>query len=373
MTGVVGGVCRRGLARAVTGALVAGLLTAGVGAVSVVAAPAAQASAGPVPGMVAHPIDRVHLEVYEWFNILQVVDGSNRIVRTIKIAGNPTIPKPDLCYTAGGIRVNWDVTLTWQLNWFTRMCSGRGMGTHDIPINRYTGRRSMNAADLGKPPFRGGPLSHGCLRMAAIDAEYIYEHYSNGVPVYFVKTPWRPAGPLPPVAPATVLGHPGQGSLSVAWSAAPTRGAAVTAYVVTLWPGALTLTLPATARSAAFTGLVNGTAYYARVAAVSALGSSAPSAWSAAIVPFGPPGGVARLVAVRGPGDFAYVSWQAAPGNGAAVTSYRVSVDGQPPVALAPPIGPFVLRGVPAGQPLHLEVVAVNAAGPGPVVTFDPA
>ena len=39
-------------------------------------------------------------------NLLQVVDASNRIVRTIKVAGNPTISKPDVCYATGRIRVN---------------------------------------------------------------------------------------------------------------------------------------------------------------------------------------------------------------------------------------------------------------------------
>lgn len=55
---------------------------------------------------VAHPIGRVHLEEFEWVNLLQVVDASNRIVRTINVAGNPTISKPDVCYATGRIRVN---------------------------------------------------------------------------------------------------------------------------------------------------------------------------------------------------------------------------------------------------------------------------
>ena len=196
----------------------------------------------------ARPISRLHLESFEWFNILQVVDADNRIIRTIKIAGNPLIPKPDVCWTSGRIRVNWDYSLTWRLNYFTRLCAGRGMGTHDVPINRYSGRRSMSAADLGKAPFHGGPLSHGCLRMAAVDAKYVYDHLSNHVPVYFVRTPWRKAGPTPPsgvAVHASATDH----QVSFSWAAPVLHGSALTGFVVTLSPGGVRQTLPATARA----------------------------------------------------------------------------------------------------------------------------
>jgi hypothetical protein len=347
--------------------LVAGLLTAGS---SLVAAPPAAAALGPAPGTVAHPISRVHLENFEWFNILQVVDTQNRIIRTIKIAGNPLIPKPDVCYTGGRLRVNWDYTLTWQLNYFTRLCAARGMGSHDIPINRYSGRRSMNAADLGKAPFHGGPLSHGCLRMAAVDAKYIYDNLSNGVPIYFVKTPWRVGGPRPPSAATPVRVVPGDHQLAVTWASPVLHGATVSGFVVSLSPGAARLTVSAAARSATFTGLVNGTSYSASVVATSSAGPSIPAA-SAAVVPYGLPGAAATVVAVRGEPGRVYVTWAPAGANGAPVSSYLVSVNGLTALRVAPYPTQTVVGSVPPGTTLHVEVVAVNAAGAGPPGVYD--
>ncbi len=279
---------------------------AAMAALSLVASPAPATAAtalGPIPGMVAHPINRAHLEAYEWFNILQVVDSSNRIIRVIKYAGNPTIAKPDLCYTAGGIRVNWDVTYVWQLNYFTRMCAGRGVGTHDIPINRYSGARSMNAADLGKPPFRGAPLSHGCLRMLAVDAKYIYDNFANGTPVYFVKTAWR-AGPppvQPPSPPTGVAAREGDHTALVRWVAPLTHGSAITSFSVVVWPGGRRIVAAATARSLLVAGLVDGRRYRFQVIAGSAAGSSAASLASAPVVPFQVPGTTGKTYGMRGP------------------------------------------------------------------------
>jgi hypothetical protein len=306
------------------------------GAVGVGAAPAA-AAAGPVPGQVAHPIGRVHLEDYEWFNILQVVDASNRVTRIIKIAGNPLIAKPPVCTTAGRIRTNWDYTLTWRLDYFTRMCASRGVGTHDIPVNRYSGRRSMNAADLGKPPFHGGPLSHGCLRMARADAIYVYDNLSDGVPVYFVETPYRPYTLRPTTGPpspsSTVRGWARDGALLVTWSAAVPHGAAVTSYVVTLAPGGRRVVVGGGVLSTLVSGLTNGVGYSAQVVATSARGSSAPSRASVAVVPYGRPGPPGALVAKGGRNGSVALDWTPAAANGSPVT-YRLAVSGGPTLTL---------------------------------------
>ncbi len=361
------------VSRLLSGSLLAGLLTAGASVAAVVpAVPAGASTLGPVPGTVAHPISRLHLENFEWFNILQVVDAQNRVTRTIKIAGNPLIPKPSVCYTGGRMRVNWDYSLTWQLNYFTRLCADRGMGAHDIPINRYSGRRSMSAADLGKAPFHGGPLSHGCLRMAAADAKYIYDYLSNAVPIYFVKTPWRVAGPRPPSAAAPVRAVPGDHRLAVSWTAPALHGAAVTGFVVTLLPGGARATVSSSGRSATFTGLTNGVRYSASVVATSAAGSSVP-ALSPAAVPYGLPGAALSVRAVRGAAGRVYVSWGAAGANGATVSSYLVSVNGLPAVRVMPSPTQTAVGSVPSGTPLHVEVAAVNAAGVGPPGVFDQA
>lgn len=354
---------RRG---AVVGAVLAALLAA-----LLAAAPARPAqAAGPVPGTVAKPIGRAHLESFEYFNILQVVDASNRIIRTIPIAGNPGVSKPDMCLTQERIRVNWDVSLTWKLNYFTRMCPGRGIGTHDIPINRYDGRRSMDAADLGKRPGYGAPLSHGCLRMREADAKYVYDNFAGGYPVYFIRTPWRSLAPRPPSAPSGVVARPGDRSATVSWARSAVTDAAVTAYVVTLSPGGKQVSVAPSATSTVVTGLANGTAYAFRVHATSAAGASPPSAWSAAVVPFGRPGAPGVPTTEVLPPDGLLVRWTPATPNGAVVSEYVVTV-GTRTARVAPAPGVLLLRDLPTDVPLRVTVTAVNAAGAGPAVAVD--
>ena len=94
-----------------------------------------------------------------------------------------------------------------------------------------------------------------------------------------LRSSWfRPAG-TPPSAPA-VAAYATDRALSVEWSP-PSSGSTPTGWTVTLTPGGATQTLPASASRTTFTGLTNGTAYTAQVAAGSdagtgQTGSSAP-------------------------------------------------------------------------------------------------
>jgi hypothetical protein len=80
---------------------------------------------------------------------------------------------------------------------------------------------------------------------------------------------------------------------------------------------------------------------------------------------------VATVTAVHGPPGVVIVSWSPAAPNGASVTSYLVSVDGLPAVRVVPFPAQTMVRGVPSGVPLHVEVVAVNAAGEGVAGVLD--
>lgn len=335
-------------------------------------APAADAATarGPVPGTVAKPIGRVHLEAFENFNILQVVDASNRIVRRIQFAGNPEVRKPDLCYTQGGSRVSWDYTLVWRLNYFTRLCPGRGIGTHDIPINRYSGRRSMNVADLGQRPGVGSPISHGCLRMREVDAKYIYDHYSRGVPIYFVKTPWRAVTPLPPLPPPVVVATPADRRATVSWVPSVVRDAAVTSYIVTVRPGGRTITVAPTVRALSVTGLTNGVAYTFAVTATSTAGWAPASAWSKPVIPLAPPAAPEGLTAVPQGLDAVQVGWLPAAASGAPVAGYLVTV-GAVTVAAAADATSVVVTGLPSDRPLRVSVAATSAVGRGAAAVTD--
>ncbi len=116
-----------------------------------------------------------------WSNHIKIY-RNGALVRDVPVAGNPYLsPRlPKTCKIAQKLRVNYDKTEMWRLDYFTRLCAGRGVGTHAIPVHRISGRLSMNAADLGKTPGAGSPLSHGCARMRASDAKWIYDHVPLG-------------------------------------------------------------------------------------------------------------------------------------------------------------------------------------------------
>jgi len=120
-----------------------------------------------------------------WSNHIKIYENGH-LVRDVPVAGNPYLSPqlPSTCYVSQKLRTNWDKTKVWRLDYFTRLCAGRGVGTHGIPVNRYDGRLSMNAADLGKTPGAGAPLSHGCARMLVGDAQWIYDHVPLGTTVH---------------------------------------------------------------------------------------------------------------------------------------------------------------------------------------------
>ncbi len=87
-----------------------------------------------------------------------------------------------------------------------------------------------------------------------------------------------------PGAPDAVSGAPGDGRVTVSWSAAPANGASVAGYTVTASPGGRTMTVDGSARSVTMTGLSNGTGYTFAVRATNIVGDG-PTAVSGAVVP----------------------------------------------------------------------------------------
>jgi hypothetical protein len=88
-----------------------------------------------------------------------------------------------------------------------------------------------------------------------------------------------------PAAPATVTGAPSDGRVDVSWSAADANGSPVTGFTVTAEPGGATVAVDGSTRSAAVTGLSNGTAYTFTVHATNIVGDSLESAASDPVVP----------------------------------------------------------------------------------------
>jgi hypothetical protein len=100
----------------------------------------------------------------------------------------------------------------------------------------------------------------------------------------------------PPAPPTNVRATPGDGSVTVSWTAPDNGGSAITSYTVTPYIGASAQT-PATVTgsplwtSTTINGLTNGTAYTFTVTAINAVGTSPESSASAATTPSATAGG----------------------------------------------------------------------------------
>ncbi|HEV7750722.1 MAG TPA: DUF4082 domain-containing protein [Baekduia sp.] len=103
----------------------------------------------------------------------------------------------------------------------------------------------------------------------------------NG-PVSASSNAVTPMAPTEPDAPSGVTAAAGSASAKVAWAApAADGGSAITGYTITPYAGGVaqaTTSAPASATSAAVTGLNNGTAYTFKVSATNAVGSTASAA-----------------------------------------------------------------------------------------------
>lgn len=133
-----------------------------------------------------------------------------------------------------------------------------------------------------------------------------------------------PIAPSPPTAGAV---EPVAGGARVSWTAPlSTGGAAITGYRVTPYAGTTALaprTFSSTATTQTVTGLVDGTAYTFRIAAVNAAGTGEASSATTAVVA-GAPGAPTEVVARPG-ATTVLVSWTPPEANGAPITSYVIT------------------------------------------------
>ena len=158
----------------------------------------------------------------------------------------------------------------------------------------------------------------------------------------------------------------------MSWTAAGEGGSPITSYLVTSSPDGMTC--PTTgATSCTVSGLTNGTAYTFTVTATNTVGTSDPSAPSAAVTPapvVPPPTVPAPPVSVSAvPGDAeATVSWTAAGEGGSPITSYLVT--SSPDGMTCPTTGATscTVSGLTNGTAYTFTVTATNTVG-----TSDPS
>lgn len=167
-----------------------------------------------------------------------------------------------------------------------------------------------------------------------------------------------------PGAPTGVLATRSNASARVSWAAPrDTGGAPITSYTVTASPGGQASTVPGSATSAVIAGLSNGTAYTFVVTATNAAGQGAASTASGVVVPATTPARVAKPT-VKVKRRKAVIRWAPPADGGAAVTTYRVSVNGKS-VTRGAGARSLVLKKLKPGR-YRVKIAATNGVGNGP-------
>lgn len=161
---------------------------------------------------------------------------------------------------------------------------------------------------------------------------------ANGQQYMFIVTALNDVGvsafsaPSPPVVPATFAGTTttvsavrGDGSATVTWQAVPESlngGTAITGYTVRSTPDGITCVTTST--TCVVSGLTNGVSYRFAVMTMNDVGASPASDSSEAVTPAGIPFAPGTVWSQVGNAQLT-VSWNAANGNGLAVTRYVVT------------------------------------------------
>ena len=211
----------------------------------------------------------------------------------------------------------------------------------------------------------------------------------NGTTYYFRVTAvnrageGRPSGEVQaipvtvPGAPAALTAAPGDRQVTLKWDPpASDGGSPVTGYNLYVgttahFDGRAPLA-KVTGRAVIVTGLVNGTTYFFRVTAVSRVGEGQPSAEVQA-VPLTVPGAPTGLTATPGNSKVT-LAWTAPASGGALIKGYIIYKGTSPGGETGTPVNDslvtgtsYTVTGLTNGTTYYFKVVAVNAAGLGPL------
>ncbi|MFM8897160.1 MAG: fibronectin type III domain-containing protein, partial [Actinomycetales bacterium] len=176
-----------------------------------------------------------------------------------------------------------------------------------------------------------------------------------------------------PTVPRSVVATAGSQQVKVSWSAPSSNGGSViTGYQARAWSagsgGTLLGSCQGTVTTCTISGLVNGVTVYLDVVANNAIGTGPASTPRVAARPAAAPAAVGG-VTVRQTGARLTVAWAAPDDGGAPIVEYRVvafsAPSGGSPMAACRSVGALTctIDGLRRGAPVHVEVVAINAAG----------
>ena len=168
-------------------------------------------------------------------------------------------------------------------------------------------------------------------------------------------------------APQSFSATPGEESVELSWAPpAALGGFPVLYYLVSHSTGGTWTTESTTQLTTTFTGLDNGTSYYLRVYAVTAVGDGAIATTSA--TPFAAPGTV--VITPTSDDSAVGLSWTAAAPNGSPVTGYelqyKLSTDSTWTTAPTPAALSATVTGLTNGLSYDFRVRAHNLAGSAP-------
>ena len=168
-----------------------------------------------------------------------------------------------------------------------------------------------------------------------------------------------------PSSPMSLVATPGNGSVSIAFTAGFDGGSAITNYEYQLnGAGSWVALSPADGTSpVSIAGLTNGTSYTVKLRAVNSVGSGAESVASDSFTPRTTPSAPTSLVATPGNGSVS-VAFTAGADGGASITKYqyRLGAGSWVDAGLTSPIS---ITGLTNYSTYSIQVRAVNAAGPG--------
>ncbi len=180
-----------------------------------------------------------------------------------------------------------------------------------------------------------------------------------------------------PTSPTSVVGSPGNSSVSLYWTAPGSTGdTAVSNYVVqysnspySSWTTASGCS--GTSTSCVVTGLTNGTAYEFQVAAVNSIGQGTFSSSSSPVTPSGPPGAPSITSIVPSDGSLSVAF--AASSSSLPILDYEYSVDGGATwTSSGVTSSPLVISGLTNGTTYSVEIEGVSSSGAGAASTPTP-
>jgi len=169
-----------------------------------------------------------------------------------------------------------------------------------------------------------------------------------------------------PAAPSITSITPGNGQLTVNFTAGATGGSAITNYKYSTNGGSTWTSAGVTTSPITITGLTNGTSYNVQIKAVNAVGDGAATG-STAATPYTTPAAPSITSITPASGQLS-VNFTAGSANGSAITNYKYSTDGGSSFTACSPTqttSPIVITGLTNGTPYNVQIKAVNTAGDG--------